>query len=117
MAEKPIDIGLCVVQARKFEGKDYVDYETFLSVLSELEKQWQQKLDDAEESNLKLKERCAYLEEQLENDRNKTQHPEEANADIDLEAVIYEQQREIRELTTALDVIMKKYITLKQNTG
>lgn len=116
MAEKPID-DLCVVQTQKFDGKDYVDYGSFLSVLSELEKSWKRKLDDAEEVNLELTEKCEYLEEQLEKGWNKAQHPEETNADVDLEAVIYEYQREIGELTTALDVIMEKYITLKQNVG
>lgn len=115
MAEKPIDI--CIVQTQRFDDTDYVDYRAFLETLSESNRLWEEKLDDAEKRICELSEKCVYLEEQLEKERNKNQRPEEEKKDVDLEAVIYEYQREIGELTTALDVIMEKYITLKQNVG
>lgn len=115
MAEKPIDI--CIVQTQRFDDTDYVDYRAFLEALSERDRQWKEKLDDAEKRICELSEKCAYLKEQLEKEWNKTERPECAKADVDFEAVIYEQQREIRELDAALDVIMNKYIMLKQNAG
>ena len=115
MAEKPIDI--CIVQTQRFDDTDYVDYRAFLEALSESNRLWEEKLDDSEKRICELSEKCVYLEEQLEKERNKNQRPEEEKKDVDLEAVIYEQQAIIGDLSTALDVIMDRYAILKQNAG
>lgn len=108
---------LCVAKTRNFDGRDYVLYEEFLDALSEREKFWDENVSDYERRICDLSEKCAYLEEQLEKERNKNQRPKEEKEDVDLEAVIYDQQEMIGELITALDVIMARYSLLRQNMG
>lgn len=114
MAEKPIDI--CIVQTQRFDDTDYVDYRAFLEALSESNRLWEEKLDDAEKRICELSEKCACLKLQLEREQNKKQAAEEKTP-VDLEEVIYEKQAIIGDPTTALDVILDRYVMLKHNMG